>query len=245
MTTLATQSSARQKIQLSFFFWVTVVMSLFIFGGFGMTYWQPMAMGTGQPLPPIVHLHGFSFSLWMLMLMAQSFLVNVKNVAFHRTIGTFGIALAAVLILSGFTLSVMSAGSSYPDVNLGLMYLSFAAILSFTILFILAIRQVRKPANHKRLILLATIPLLPPGINRLYMMSLDLSGPPFLATYLTMDLFVIAILLNDWRSDGKINKYSIIGAAFILTQQVLHFPITNSDAFMNFCGFMASLSYYR
>ncbi len=34
---------------------------VFVFGGFGMTYWFPLATGRFSPAPPVVHLHGMVF----------------------------------------------------------------------------------------------------------------------------------------------------------------------------------------
>ncbi|HMA10523.1 MAG TPA: hypothetical protein VKO83_01460, partial [Steroidobacteraceae bacterium] len=45
----------------SFHLWMVLLMAFFIFGGFGMTYLQPIAAGTLPPTPPVVHLHGAVF----------------------------------------------------------------------------------------------------------------------------------------------------------------------------------------
>lgn len=238
----------RQAYRPSFFFWMTVVMAVFIFGGFGLTYWQPMATGALPPLPPIVHLHGFFYSCWMILLLVQAFLINVKRVPLHRSVGTFGIAAAAALLVTGALITLLFGNfsrSNPPADYYDLMYLSVMALVSFGTLFTLAIRQVRRPENHKRLMLFAAIPLLPPGINRLYMASLGLTDLPVLATYLTMDFLAAAILVHDWRTMGRISKASLVGAGLILLQQLLHGPVAGSDAFAGFSHLLTDLVYYR
>lgn len=222
-------------IRPSFQFLVAAAMCVFIFGGFGMTYWQPMAAGNFPPAPPLVHIHGIVFSCWMILLLTQSILVNVKKVALHRSLGMFGISLATALIVIGLLISLMS-GSTGPDgpFYYDLMYLSYSAVSIFTLLFILAIRRIRKPADHRLLILMATIPLLPPGINRMYMELFNLDFLPVLATYLTMDLFVIALVFNDWRVNKTLSNAAVTGAVFVVGVQLLHIPLTNSDAFAEF-----------
>jgi hypothetical protein len=37
------EQAAGRIARLSFFFWMTVVMAFFVFAGFGMTYWIPLA----------------------------------------------------------------------------------------------------------------------------------------------------------------------------------------------------------
>lgn len=67
----ATPKAAR-KFRPSFFFWMTLAMAFFVFGGFGMTYLLPMSGGTFPPAPPIVHLHGLIFFSWMILLVVQA-----------------------------------------------------------------------------------------------------------------------------------------------------------------------------
>src|SRR5262245_60008927 len=149
-------SVVRREFRPSFFFWMTVVMAAFIFSGFGLTYWIPMAAGSLAALPPVVHLHGLFFFSWMVLLVVKSILINVKNVQLHRSLGSFGIALGTGVLLLGALLTVLSArlgvGNPSPNSN-ALNYLSVVAVLSFGVLFVLAIRSTRKPESHKRLML--------------------------------------------------------------------------------------------
>ena len=241
-------SAITRSFQPSFFFWMTVIMALFIFSGFGLTYWLPMATGSLAPLPPVVHLHGLFYFSWIVLLVVQSMLINAKKVQLHRSLGTFGIAIGTGVLILGALITVMAArlGSADPSpTSNALNYLSVVAVLSFGTLFCLAIRNTSKPETHKRLILFATINLLPPGINRLYMVSLGLMGPPVLATYLTMDALAIAILVHDWRTHGKIGAASLTGAAFVFGPQLLYPLVAHSAAFASFSAMLGGLAYYR
>jgi hypothetical protein len=119
------------------------------------------------------------------------------------------------------------------------------ALWGFTFLFILAIRQVRKPENHRRLILFATIPLLPPGINRTYQVVFQLDTLPVVATYLTMAALAAAIIVYDRRTLGRITTGSKIGGAVVFGQMLLHYPISGSQTFAEFAAWLGSLVYYR
>jgi len=241
-------TAARRGFHPSFFFWMTVTMAAFIFSGFGLTYWGPMAAGSLEPLPPVVHLHGLFFFGWMVLLVTQSTLVNTGNVRLHRTLGTFGIAVGTGVALMGTLITLLSVASSAanptPD-DSQLTYLSLTAIVAFAVLFVLAIRNVRSPESHKRLILFATINLLPPGVNRLYMVGLGLTRLPVLATYLTLDALAIAILLHDWRTSGRITKASYVGAAFVFGPQLLQPLVVDSEAFAGLTQVLTNLVYYR
>ena len=231
----------------SFFFWMTVVMAVFVFGGFGMTYLFPLASGTLRPAPPVVHLHGIVFMSWMILLLVQPALIGYRNVALHRSLGTFGIAVGTGVIFTGGLITIVGMGHANPSAPFfyDLMYLSLLAIGGFAVLFTLAIRHVRDPENHRRLILFATIPLLPPGINRTYQVLGQLDYLPVLATYLTMAIIAAAIVVQDWRAHGgKLTFASKIGAAVVFGQELLHLPITRSHAFAEVASFVQSLARY-
>lgn len=247
MSTAASTFTVRALSRPSFYFWIALVMSFYIFGGFSLAALERWLTSNTTQMPPVVHLHGVTFISWMTLLMVQTYLINVRNVALHRTLGTFGIALGTAVLFTGALISLLGmrfgdpTGPFYYD----LMYLSVMALLGFGFLFTLAIRQVRKPEYHRRLILFATIPLLPPGINRMYQVIFQLPIPPVLVTYLTMAAIATAILIYDWRTMGKVSKGSMIGAAVVFGQQLLHIPIARSATFAEFVGFLGSLVYYR
>ncbi len=225
-----------------------MVMAAFVFSGFALTYLRPMAAGTLGPLPPAIHVHGLFYFSWMILLIAQSLLINVRNVQLHRSVGTFGIVIATSLILSGALITILFARSvraNPPADYYFLMYLSVVALLSFGALFCLAIRNTHRPDTHRRLILFATINLLPPGINRLYIVSFGLPEAPLLATFVTMDILALAILIHEWRNNRRISAASWTGAAFVLVPQLLCMPIATSAAFVSLTAMLADLAHYR
>jgi hypothetical protein len=241
-------NAVRRSFQPSFFFWITLIMAAFVFSGFGLTYLKPLATGTLAPVPPAIHLHGLFYFSWMILLITQAFLVNVKNVQLHRSVGTFGIVIATALLIFGALITILFARSvrdNPPADYYKLMYLSVVALISFGTLFCLAIRNTHKPDIHRPLILLATINLLPPGINRLYMVTFGLTEAPLLATFLTMDILALAVLIHVWRTRRKISGAVAIGAAFVLVPQLLCVPIVNSAAFASLTRVMTDLAYYR
>ena len=247
MSTAASDLSVRTTFRPSFYFWIVLVMCFFIFGGFSLAALNRYLTNDPTTMPPVVHLHGITFITWMTLLFVQTSLINVKNVALHRTLGTWGIAHATAVVFTGSLISLlgMHFGDSSAPFFYDLMYLSVCAIVGFAFLFTLAIRNVRKPENHRRLILFATIPLLPPGINRMYQVLGQLDYLPVVATYLTMAAIAAAILVHEWRSTGRIGTTSRIGAGWVFGQELLHAPIAHSQAFVNFTGFLSGLIYYR
>jgi hypothetical protein len=106
-------------------------------------------------------------------------------------------------------------------------------------------RNVRRPDAHRQLILFSILPLMPPGVNRFYMVPFELPTIPVVPLYLTLNALAIAILVHEWRRTGTIGKYSLIGAGWLVLQQVLHVPVAGSEAFVDFCQQVAGLVRYR
>ena len=247
MSSVPADYAARRALHLSFYFWVAFVMAAYVFGGFTLAAIERYVTHDPKTMPPVVHLHGVVFISWMTLLVVQTWLINVKNVALHRSLGTFGIALGTAVLFAGsiITLLGMSTGNRNGPFYNDLMYLSVAALLGFGLLFTLAIRNVRNPVNHRLLILFATIPLLPPGINRTYQVVFQLGYLPVLATYLTMAAMAAALIAYDWRTNGKLSFASKVGGAYVFGQELLHVPISQSAAFSDLTLWLASLMYYR
>jgi hypothetical protein len=246
MTTSATAEvvTAAKTFSASFYFWMVLLMAFFVFGGFGMTYWYPLAAGTFRPAPPVVHLHGLTYFSWMVLLVTQASLVNVRNVALHRSLGMFGIALAMAVIIMGALITILGASRSSGAAAHGI-YLGITAVTGFALLFTLAMRNTRKPEIHRRLILLAMLPLLPPGIHRLYMVPLGLQTFPIVAMYLTLDAMAAAIVVHEWRRTGSVGKYTWIGVGWLIAQQAVHWAIIDTAFFAGVVRSLGALAGYR
>ena len=246
---VAARPETARQFRPSFFFWMTLVMCFFVFGGFGMTYLFPLTTGTFPSAPPIVHLHGLLFFSWMILLVVQAGLVGAGNVRLHRSLGTYGIAHAAIVICTGILLQLIA---SRPGLEAGRptgtdgIYLGLAAFVGFILMFSLAIRNTKRPEIHKRMILFAMLPVLPPGVNRFWYMSLGLDDFfPAFYLYLTLWSMAVAILVHEWRSTGKINRISMIGAGWIFVQGLLHEVAVGSAPFNQIAAGILSLVHYR
>jgi hypothetical protein len=248
MSSVPAEIVERRSFHPSFYFWMALVMAAYVFGGFSLAALQRYLTNDPTTMPPVVHLHGIVFISWMTLLTVQTWLINVKNVALHRSLGTFGIALGTAVLFTGTLIVALSMGNGEPrgqpffyDLN----YLSLAALVGFGTLFTLAIRHVRDPENHRRLILFAMIPLLPPGINRTYQVLGQLDYLPVLATYFTMAALAAVLIVHDNRANGRLSFASKVGGAIVFGQQLLHVPVTRSDTFADLVSFLAGLVHYR
>ena len=244
----AVNAEAANSFRPSFFFWMTLAMCFFVFGGFGMTYLFPLTAGTFPPAPPIVHLHGILFFSWMILLVVQAGLIGAGNIKLHRSLGTFGIAHAAVVIYTGIMLQLIASSGGLGSGRTGTdgLYLGLCAFCGFITMFTLAMRNTRRPEIHKRMLLLAMLPVLPPGVNRFWYVSLGLDDFfPTFYLYLTLWSMAAAVLIHEWRRAGSIGRYSMFGAGWIFVQGILHEFVVGSEPFNQFTAGLLSLIHYR
>jgi hypothetical protein len=242
-------TSAR-RFRPSFFFWLTLTMAFFVYAGFGMHSALPALQGDFPPAPPIVHLHGVLWVSWMALLVTQSALVSGGNVKLHRSLGTFGIAYATLVIFMGLLMQLVASQKGWaagrPAGTDGL-YLGLLAFVGFVWMFTVAIRHRRRnPYVHKRMVLYAMLPAIPPGVNRFWANALGLDDPvPTFWLYLTLWSMAAALLVQEWRQHGRINHWSMLGAGWIVLEGLCHEAVVGSAWFDTLSGAILSLVHYR
>ncbi len=111
MSSVPAELVNRRSFRPSFYFWIALVMAAYVFGGFSLAALQRYLTNAPTVMPPVVHLHGITFISWMTLVVAQTWLINVKNVALHRSLGTFGIALGTTAPFTGMLIVALSMGN--------------------------------------------------------------------------------------------------------------------------------------
>jgi hypothetical protein len=245
--TIAVPQRAR-RFRPSFFFWMTLAMCLFVFGGFGAHSFVPALKGEFPPAPPIVHLHAVVFVSWMILLVTQSALVGAGNVKLHRSLGLWGIAHATAIMMLGLSLQLIATrGAMDKGFAPGTdgLYLGLCAFAGFSLMFTLAIRDRQRPEIHKRMILFAMLPVLPPGVNRFWSELLGLEPIPVVPLYATLWTMAAAILIHEWHKRGRISRYSMLGAGWIVVEGVMHKVVVHSAPFDRVAAALLGLVHYR
>ena len=235
-----------------FYVGMSSVFVLIAFGGFIPTYWAKLASGsfTGAP---ILHIHGTLFFTWTLFFLAQTTLVATGRVLDHRSWGMAGISLATAM---GFTVVLAAINSMKVADTIGMAdqarrfsIVSLTALVMFAGFFGTAIAQVRRPEVHKRLMILAMIPLMQAAMARLFATALTPPGvigpPPVIVSVppgLTVDLLLVAAIVYDWRKRGRPHPVYLIGAPLLLVQQILIVPLSGTPAWMSAARWVESLT---
>jgi hypothetical protein len=228
-----------------FYVWMAGAFVLVAFGGFSPTYWAPLAAGTFKG-EPAIHIHGMLMFAWTCYFFAQTALVASGRTMNHRSWGLAGISLYSIIlcmILVG-QLVVLKRNEA---LGMGDAARRFAAVTLcawplMASLFTLSIVYVKRSEVHKRFMMLLMIGMLTPAIARVFLTFLAPAGaaaagppPPFVSIppALVADLFLVVVLIHDWRTRGKPHPVYAIGGPVLVAQQVLTVPFAATSTWMS------------
>ncbi len=222
-----------------FYTGMAIAVVITVFAGFARTYYLRPYFGT-PPLTPLLHLHGIVFTSWLILLLTQTVLVTTNRTGLHRRLGMAGAVLAVLMILVGTATAIIRAkivevppGSPSPLVFLTI---PLGDMLVFAILAAAGFYFRRRGDMHKRLMLLATIAILPAATARLPFAFIQQVGP--LAFFGLADLFIVACLLYDLVSRRRFHHATIWGGLLIVVSHPLRLVIGNTQAWLSFATWL-------
>jgi hypothetical protein len=208
--------------------------------GFAPTYY--MAGVFRAPLPsPILHVHGALFSTWMLLLMVQSGLISAKRVDWHRRLGVAGFLLACVMVVAAIlgaanlALRLKAVPNSEP--TLGFLVVPFTDAFDFAVLAGFAYALRRSPAQHKRLIIIATAGIAGAAFFRWHVPILFHDG---YAAYTASYVFLLFIGAYDLWSTHRLHPATIWGSAFLIFMEQISRIVGPSAPFHTFMHWVQS-----
>lgn len=219
-----------------FFTGMAVAMMLVCFAGFAPSYYLKAHFGTPQ-LKPLLHLHGFAFTLWMVLLVVQISLVAAGRTRLHRQLGAAGGVLAVLLVVTGAAAIFGRATTVTPGLSHEMILRFMAPIVTvlvvFATLIALALCFRRNAAAHKRLMLLATTVMLTAAIHRLLMWLIDptVSPPVFFGA---TDLFIVALAAYDLMSRGRVHAATLSGGLLVIVSQGASLLLAGSNVWLAF-----------
>jgi hypothetical protein len=222
-----------------FYVYMALAMVVVTFWGFSETYFAPLftresAFGRVGGLPLVVHIHGLSFFLWYLFLVWQAALIAGSNRRLHRRTGMATVALVAVMVVSGLIIIPINVynESQMPGPPIWTLFgpVILATLFMFVTYYVLAIRNRTTPEKHKRYMILAGIPALGAAVFRIFLSLLGekLSNIP--AGILVTNLFIVAAMIHDRRTHGRVHGIYWIGLAACLGTELLMLALPHTPA---------------
>ena len=235
--TVSTQRQSKSRERL-FYIGMVVAIVITVFAGFSRTFYLRPYFQT-QPLIPLLILHGVVFSSWIVLLVTQTTLVATKRMRTHMRLGIAGGLLASLMILIGTVTAIVRAKgpSPVPGVNpLSFLTIPLGDMLVFASLVGAAFYFRRRADTHKRLMLLATIAILPAAVARLPFAFIQQYGP--LAFFGLSDLFIVPCLIYDIVTRGRPHRATVLGGALIVISHPLRLVIGNTHAWLVFATWL-------
>jgi hypothetical protein len=210
----------RRKYRI-FMLSVAFTAILMVFAGFARSYYLN-GYFLRRSLTWILHLHGFIFSLWFLLLPLQIVLVAIGRTDLHRRVGTAGACLAATMVPLGAIVAIRAAKYGSPSTPPGVSRLTFL-IVPFTDVFVFgvlvgaAILYRRRPEFHKRLMVLATLSILSPAVGRMPILQ------PFgvLAIFGLVAVAILIFIAYDTAFHKYLHPANLWGGLLV----ILSFPV--------------------
>jgi len=195
------------------------------------------------PIPSYLHVHGAAVTTWFVWLIVQASLVNVNRIDVHRRIGMLGAVIGAAVIPAGlmatlqFVPRLAEIGLPFeqaPWFITWIVWANFHMLLGFVAFLATALMLRRRTDIHKRLMLLATISLMPPPLARIAQnlgWMLEQETTFVTATWL---LLLVPILIYDLATARRIHSATAIGGLCFLLVVFGPILIAGTDFAQNF-----------
>jgi hypothetical protein len=213
-----------------FYTGMAIVAAAVVIFGFSPTYFLRSSYQS-TPLPTYLQIHGFLFTTWIALFIAQTSLVAARRTNVHRRLGWATAALAVVMVVVGTTAGILSmrrqVEAGNVDQALAFLTTPLFSMVVFATLVAAAIRLRRDPQTHKRLMLLATISILDAAVARLPFGFLRTSTWTFMAA---TDVLLIVAILYDVASRRRVHPAYLWGGLLIVVVQALRIPVGATDA---------------
>jgi hypothetical protein len=220
------------------------LVALTVFAGFARSYylshWLTPPARTPE-ITPLLHIHATVFTLWILLQVVQPALIASGRAGVHRKLGWFGAALALMVWLLGNLASIEAMKVGYKGVGdpYAFYAITFFSMQAFGIIVALGILRRGDADAHKRLMLLSNAAILEAAVGRLPLQMVVDTAP--LSFYLGADLLILAGILYDWRSRGRVHPVWIWGGGGLVASQFLRVAIMNTEPWLAFAHAMAAL----
>ena len=227
-----------------FYLTITIVLLLIVLVGFTRTFYlrpffeQPERWQLDR-LPMVYVIHGVILTVWYLLLVLQSALVNIRKVSIHKKLGYAMMVLAVLVIVTGVQVVMDSTPRS---IRMGLLdpesmnemrdqsiplFLDLSSLVVFTITLGIAFIYKSVPILHRTAILIGSMAFMVVALVRATFFVFPESGL-FLAAILFF-LLPISLIIHDWVLLKRFPKYAFAGLVLLALMVPFSFFISSTD----------------
>jgi len=188
----------------------------------GLAFWRNYFGVLGQATAH-AHVHAAAMSLWIILLVAQAFLIRSDARAAHRTLGTLSYLLVPIIVLSTLAFSHARLGERGVERGLALLYIQLSGLFLFAVSWSLAIWRRKSPVLHAGYIVCSAIALIDPIFFRIfnrYVMPTSIRAwlSPSVLTYSMTTVAFLWLIARNPTVERKIGVYPVMLALFLVVQ---------------------------
>lgn len=230
-----------------------VAMSAMILGivlmGFAPTLYL-RGLFDAPPIPNYLYVHGALLTAWFAIVVAQTALIRGGGVGAHRRLGVVGVCVgvavvvASVIVTLRFVDRVMHAPTE-PDMNLSVMmgfevapplvslgatalWGNLTSLVTFTVLLGCAVLMRDRGDVHKRLMILASLSLLPPAIARISRWP-GLGGDLGPLVPIVMLVLLFGMVSFDLYTRRRVHRATLVGGVLVVLGIIAGSAVARSD----------------
>lgn len=209
--------------------------------GFWPRYFGPLILKGDLHPVPIIHLHAFVFTGWLILFITQAWLAASGRIATHMKIGRYLIWWGALILIVGWATAFDRFGArvALGDIEGAQRRLlaPLTDLLFFAPFLVAAWFYRRKPEIHKRLIIVATSTLLIAAVHRFVFFG---TQPPPLPQLLALWLSPILLgMIYDFVKQRIVHPVYVIGIGAILIMKFARAWIFDTQAYQTFTRWLA------
>jgi hypothetical protein len=198
-----------------FYFCMSLLMAALVVWGFSRTVGEKV-FHAAPPGPFLLWIHGAVSSSWAVFLIAQSALVRVHRVSWHRFLGWFGAGLAVMVPLGVAIAIIMTQFDTvqlHQNDTAPFIAIPFYDMIAFGVCIAVAIYWRRRPEFHRRLVFIATCGLMDAAVGRFaFVFDNNLFFP-------CLDVLIVLGVVRDLGVDRRVHKvYLYVLPALIVGQ---------------------------
>lgn len=236
-----------------FFVGMAVAAAVTVFLGFARTYYLK-SLSPMPALPWLFHIHGALFTAWMLLLVLQVSLAASRRIKLHRRVGLIGGLLVVPMLVSGAWVTIAAARGQGPitaavtrgeltrDVPALRVPPLQAMVVPLTTMFLFGVFAGaglfcgKRADAHKRLMLLATIAMLPAAIGRAISTLFGIANPALF--FGAPGLFILAIVVYDRRRLGRVHPVTLWGGTALMVSFPARLALGKTDLWLGFAAWL-------
>lgn len=220
-----------------FFAGMGVVLLLIAVAGFGPSFFGAIVSGEFDR-PWFVHVHGIMMFGWLLLFIAQAGLAGTGHLKLHMSLGLVGLPLFVLIMIGVVVVSVLGLIHTPPPIERlidNIFLLQLFAFVLLPLFFVLGMTARRKhPLHHKRYMLLLTFLMVEAALSRVdYIPGMGSQDTFYWVQYLYLDTILLALVLYDWRTLGRIHPATLIGGGIIVAYQLTAVTLWDSKLWLS------------